>query len=161
MRTGSLAVAGWVVAAVLTLGVSWSAVQVVRSAVAPADLAVSSGDSLPVPAESGRGSPAPSRTVTPTAPATSTAPASPAARTAATSGIGGSVVVRCAGGVPQLVSRIPKQGFTVEVDDSPGEVKFSSDRHRTEIKATCTATGPRLTVEENDRGGDNSGRGGG
>jgi hypothetical protein len=156
MRTGPLAVAGWVVAAALTLGVSWSAVQVVRSAVAPTDLAVSSGDSLPLPSESGSGSPAPSRTGTPSAPAT------PAARTAAASGTGGSVVVRCVGGVPQLVSRIPKQGFTVEVDHSPGEVKFSSDRHRTEIKATCTTTGPRLTVEEDDRGGGgNSGRGGG
>jgi hypothetical protein len=160
MRTGPLAAAAWVVAATLTLGASWSAVQVVRSAVAAPDLAVSSDDGLPVPTEpAGSATPTPSGSrATPTTPTATT----PAATTASASGTGGTVVVRCVGGVPQLVSRIPKQGFTVEVDDSPGEVKFSSDRHRTEIKATCTATGPRLTVEEDDRGGDdNSGRGGG
>jgi hypothetical protein len=157
MRTGPLAAAAWVVAATLTLGVSWSAVQVVRGAVAPQDLEVSSGDGLPVPTE-------PDRSATPSGPRpTTTTPAAPVTDTASASGIGGTVVVRCVGGVPRLVSRIPKQGFTVKVDDSPGEVKFSSDRHRTQIKAACAAGKPQLTVEEDDHGGSggNSGRGGG
>jgi hypothetical protein len=166
VRTGPLAVAGWIVAATLTLGASWSAVQVVRSAVAPDDLAVSGTDTLPVPTEttSAAASPTtPSPTATPTA--------TPAGRTASKSGTGGTVVVSCVDGVPQLVRRIPRQGFAVEVDDSPGEVKFSSDGHRTEIKATCVGGQPRFTVEEDDRddddgnrgpgGGGNSGPGGG
>ena len=68
--------------------------------------------------------------------------------------------MRCVGGVPVVVSAIPKQGFSVEPDDSSGEVKFTSDGHRTEIKASCVGGEPRFTREEDDRGGDNSGPGG-
>jgi hypothetical protein len=152
MRTGPLAVAAWVVAATLTLGASWSAVQVVRSAVAPEDLAVSSADTLPVPAETS------SSAASPTTPSRS---AIPAGRTGSKSGTGGTVVARCVDGIPQLVRRIPRQGFAVDVDDSPGEVRFSSDSHRTEIKATCAGGQPQFTVEEDDRGGGNQGPGGG
>jgi uncharacterized membrane protein YgcG len=145
VRTGPLAVAGWIVAATLTLGASWSAVQVVRGAVAPEDLAVSPSDTLPVPAETTSVAASPSPTAT------------PAGRSASKTGTGGTVVVRCVDGVPQLVRRIPRQGFAVEVDDSPGEVKFSSDGHRTEIKATCVGGFPQFTVEEDDRDDDNGG----
>jgi hypothetical protein len=158
MRTGPLAVAAWVVAATLTLGVSWSAVQVVRSAVAPADLTVSSGDSLPVPTEPSGSTPG-MTTPDPTTPAPT---GTPAARSASQSGTGGTVVIRCVGGVAELVRAIPRQGFAVEPDDSAAEVKFSSDSHRTEIKATCAGGQPQFSLKEDDRGGGgNSGRGGG
>ena len=160
MRTGPLAVAGWIVAATLTLGASWSAVQVVRSAVAPEDLAASGADTLPPPAESTSSSPGGSGS--PTSPAPRPSATAPAGRPASAGGVGGTVVVRCMDGVPQLVSRIPRQGFSVDVDDSPGEVKFTSADHRTEIKVSCVAGQPRFTVKEDDRGGgDNSGPGGG
>jgi hypothetical protein len=158
VRTGPLAVAGWVVAATLTLGVSWSAVQVVRSAATPADLAVTSTDSLPVPTESSSAPPSATATAGPAPTPTVT----PAGRSMARSGVGGTVVVRCTGGAAQLVRAIPKQGFTVDTDDSSVEVRFTSGDHRTEIKASCAGGEPRFTVEEDgDRGGDNSGPGGG
>ena len=68
--------------------------------------------------------------------------------------------MRCTGGVPVVVRAIPKQGFSVKADDSPGEVKFTSGGHRTEIKASCVGGEPRFTREEDDRSGDNSGPGG-
>ena len=157
MRTGPLAVAGWVVAATLTLGVSWSAMQGVRSAVAPTDLDGTAADSLPVPTETTR-------------PSSSAAPrpsASPTAVTVTQVGTGGTIRVSCAGGVPRVVSAIPKQGFSVEVDDSPGEVKFRSGGHRTEMTASCAGGRPQVRVEEDDWSGggddddDNSGHGGG
>ena len=157
MRTGSLAVAGWVVAAILTLGASWSAVQVVRSAVAPADLAVSPTDSLPVPTESSTAPPSATATAGPAPTPTVT----PAGRSISRGGVGGTVVVRCTGGAAQLVRAIPRQGFMVDTDNSSVEVKFTSGDHRTEIKASCAGGEPRFTVAEDDRGDDNSGPGGG
>ena len=159
MRTGPLAVAGWVVAATLTLGVSWSAMQGIRTAVAPADLDVSAADSLPVPTETS--------TAAPTSAPTSASPrpsASPTAGTVTQVGVGGTIRVSCAGGVPRVVGAIPRQGFSVDVDDSPGEVKFTSGSHRTEMNASCAGGRPQVRVEEDDRGDggdDDSGRGGG
>jgi hypothetical protein len=165
MRTAPLAVAGWAVAATLTLGASWSAVQVVRSAVAPDDLATSSTDSLPPPAEGPSGTTSGTASPTGPGPRPSASATTPAGRLASASGVGGTVVVRCVDGTPQFVSRIPRQGFSVDVDDSPGEVKFSSADHRTEITASCPGGQPRISVEEDDRrgggDGDNSGPGGG
>jgi len=160
MRTAPLAVAGWAVAATLTLGVSWSAVQVVRSAVAPDDLAASSTDSLPAPAESQPGTASP----TSPGPRPSGSATTAAGRLASASGVGGTVVVRCVDGIPQFVSRIPRQGFSVDVDDSPGEVRFSSADYRTEMTASCPGGQPRISVKNDRRGGgddDNSGPGGG
>jgi hypothetical protein len=157
MRTGPLAAAGWVVAATLTLGVSWSAMQAVRTAVAPEGLEVSATESLPPPPETGSASP--SRSTSPPTPRPTAA--SPATATVTEVGVGGTVRVRCTGGVPELVSVYPKQGFAVDLDDSPGEVKFTSGGHRTEIKASCVRGEPVVSREEDDRGGGNSGPGGG
>ena len=50
----------------------------------------------------------------------------------------------------------------MKADDSPGEVKFTSGDHRTEIKASCAGGELRFTVAEDDHhGGGNSGPGGG
>jgi hypothetical protein len=155
MRTGPLAAAGWVVAAVLTLGVSWSAMGAVRTAVAPDDLATG----LPAPDESSSGSAG-----TTTAPRPSPTATTPAVTSLTRSGVGGTVRVQCVGGVPKLVSVIPRQGFSVDEDDSPGEVKFDSGGHRTEVTASCAGSRPQIRVDEDDRGGGgdgDSGRGGG
>ena len=156
MRFGLLALGGWLVSAVLMVAVSWSAISVVRGAVVP-ETVVTSG--LPVPdetsgppASSAAPSAAPSARPSPTAAATG--------RSVSASGVGGTVVVRCVDGVPRFVSQIPRQGFWVDSEDSPGEVRFSSDDHRTDVKASCAGTEPRVEVEEEDRD-DNSGPGGG
>lgn len=152
MRFGLLALGGWLVSAVLMVAVSWSAISVVRGAVVP-ETVVASG--LPVPDETSgppTSSAAPSARPSPTS--------GPTGRSVSAGGTGGTVVVRCVGGVPRFVSRIPRQGFRVDSEDSPGEVRFSSDDHRTDVKVSCAGTEPRVEVEEEDRGG-NSGPGGG
>lgn len=166
MRTGVLAVAGWLATATLAFGASMAAMSVVRGAVAPQQLATG----LPTPDEpTGAGTPSSRPSSTPGSTASrGTAPSRPATPTAGravpTTGTGGSVVVRCVGGSPVFVNVVPQQGFWVERDDSSAEVKFRSGTHRTEIKADCAGGTPRTSVEEKDSGADgggNSGRGGG
>jgi hypothetical protein len=159
VRTGILAISGWLVAAVLAVGLSWSAISVVRDSVAPqARIA----DSLPAPEESVAAAPTAARPA-----------ASPTAGSARTgSGQGGLLTVRCVNGRPDLINVTPRQGFTADSDDSGVEVQFSSSTHRTEIKATCSGATPVFSVDENtvnsggggdDDGGDDhgGGRGGG
>ena len=65
MRFGLLATAGWLVAAVLTVVVSWNAVDVVRQAVSPAPAVA---QDLPVPSETAATSSPPATTTRPTTP---------------------------------------------------------------------------------------------
>ncbi|HST66990.1 MAG TPA: hypothetical protein VLM05_17550, partial [Mycobacteriales bacterium] len=117
MRIGLLAVSGWIVAAVMTIAVSWSAIGVVRNSVVPQTQVASA---LPAPAESVTAAPTTSRP--------SPTPAVAAAKSL--SGQGGVVTARCTGGRPTLVKVVPQQGFTAEPDDSQAEVKFTSPEHR-------------------------------
>ena len=145
MRIGLLALSGWIVAAVLTVGVSWSAITVVRESVVPRTEVASAA--LPAPAE--------------TASATTSRP-SPRPAVVATrsfSGQGGTVTARCPGGVPAIVKSVPRQGFGVDQDDSGREVKFESSDHRTEITVACTGTQPTFTTEEKATGGGDDGGG--
>lgn len=153
MRIGLLAAAGWVVAALLTVGASWSAVAVVRDAVVPTTV-VATG--LPTPEETLPGSATPGPTRSPSAPATR----SPAAtRSVLASGQGGTALVRCTAGTPEFYNVTPRQGYQARTDDSPGEIEFRSEAHRTEVTATCAGGIPRAAVEEKG-GSDGSGRGG-
>jgi hypothetical protein len=155
VRIGLLAISGWLVAAVLTVGVSWSAISVVRSSVVGEQAVVSS---LPVPTESS------APTAIPTSAQPTTAPTVGAAVTAA--GTGGMVRARCRNGRPELVNSVPNQGFVANPDNSGAEVQFISSNHRTEVKIACTGLKATLTVEEHASGdggggGDNHGGGGG
>src|SRR4051812_13858987 len=115
-----IAISGWLVAAVLAVGLSWSAISVVRESVAPQ---AHIENSLPAPDESVTAAP------TTTRPAPS--PTAGGARTG--SGQGGLVTVRCVNGRPDLINVTPRQGFTANSDDSGVEVQFRSSDHRTEI----------------------------
>jgi hypothetical protein len=150
VRIGLLAVSGWLVAAVLTVGVSWSAISVVRSSVVGEQAVVSS---LPVPTESS------APTAIPTSGRPTGAPTVGAAVSAA--GTGGTVRARCRNGRPELVNSVPNQGFVVNTDNSGAEVQFISSNHRTEVKIACTGLKATLTVEEHTSGGDDNGGGGG
>ena len=145
MRIGLLAIGGWLVAAVLTVGVSWSAISVVRDAVAAGP---SVATALPTPDETA--GPTATRTTAPPRPGPTTA----AARIVSRTGQGGSVSVRCAGGRPEFVTVVPRQGYTVETDDSGDEVKLRSGSARTEFTASCAGGVPRVTVEDKGSGGD-------
>jgi hypothetical protein len=156
VRIGLLAVAGWLVAAVLTVGVSWSAVSVVRTAVAPPPVVAGA---LPSPDETPGDTP--SRTATrPATPTSSAIPPASAGAPASGGGQGGTVTVRCVDGVPRLLNVTPQQGYGSRVDD-PGEVEFESDDHRTEVTVTCTGGTARIDVEEKSGRGGGSVRGGG
>lgn len=153
-----LAISGWLVAAVLTIGVSWSAISVVRDSVAP-QTPVSSA--LPAPDESS----GPAATPTTSRPA----PHPTAGAVLVKSGQGGQVAVRCANGRLQIVNVTPRLGFRPESDDTGAEYQFRSSDHRTEIKVGCSGNTARGTVEEHssgggggdDGGGDHGGGGGG
>lgn len=161
MRLGLLAAAGWLVAAVLTVAASWSAVSVVRtSVVAPAIVDAA----LPTPREPAPATPTPTTTPTPTptpgstptpTPGSTSSSAGPAGAPASGGGQGGTVTVRCVDGVPRFLNVTPSQGFRGRTDDRPGEVEFESDGHRTEITVTCAGGTARIAVEEK------GGRGGG
>jgi hypothetical protein len=153
VRIGLLALSGWIVAAVMTVAVSWSAIGVVKSSVVPQTKVVTSA--LPTPEETGPTSAAP----------TSARPSPTLAAASSLSGQGGSVTARCTNGVPVIVQVIPQQGFGQERDDSNREVKLSSSDHRTEITIACSGGRAVLTKEEkaisagggDDGGGDDGG----
>jgi hypothetical protein len=150
VRIGLLAISGWIVAAVMTVAVSWSAIGVVKNSVVP-QTAVAGA--LPAPEETASAAPTTAR---PTP-----GPTVAAARSVA--GQGGTVTARCANGVPAIVRSIPQQGFSGQPDDSGREVKFTSSDHRTEIKVACTGTTVTFSKEEKtiSSGGDDNGGGGG
>lgn len=57
---------------------------------------------------------------------------------------GGTVVARCAGGVVQIVSASPAQGYRLhdEGGEDPGRVRFDSDRGRVEMRLSCSGGHP-------------------
>jgi hypothetical protein len=157
VRIGLLAIGGWLVAAVLTVGLSWSAISVVRSSVVPATTVA-----LPAPDESTGTTAAPTTTRPTTAPT--------AGAVVSKSGQGGVVNVRCTNGRPVFVNVVPRQGFRAESDESDGQVEFRSSDHRTEITVSCAGLTPQFKLEErtsggggggDDSGGDDNGGGSG
>jgi hypothetical protein len=146
VRIGLLAVGGWLVAAALIVGISWSAISVVRDSVVPQ---TQIADALPPPDES--------PTATPTSARPTTRPTVGTAKIV--TGQGGRVTVRCTNGRPEFLNIAPMQGFTAKADDSGAEVQFRSSDHRTEIIATCSGLTVQTTVAE-ERSGDGGGGGG-
>jgi|GEM_PF-1321404 hypothetical protein len=138
---GLLAIGGWLVAAVLAVGISWSAIDVVRDSV---------GASQPV----ATALPAPSEVSTPASPSsTRPTPAPTAGGPVVKAGQGGTVTARCVNGRPQIVNAAPRQNFRVESDDSGNEVQFRSSDHRTEMKVSCSGLTAIVQVDEHSSGG--------
>lgn len=155
VRIGLLALSGWIVAAVMTVAVSWSAIGVVKNSVVPQTPVAGA---LPAPEES--------VTAAPTTARPSPRPTVAALKSLA--GQGGTVTARCTGGVPAIVKSVPQQGFNADPDDSGREVKFTSSDHTTEVTIACTGGTVTFSKEEKATGGgggdDNGGgrgRGGG
>jgi hypothetical protein len=151
---GLLAIGGWLVAAVLAVGISWSAIDVVRDSV---------GASQPV----ATALPAPSEVSTPASTSSTRPTAAPTAGgLVVRAGQGGTVTARCVDGRPQIVNAAPRQNFRVESDDSGIEVQFRSSDHRTEMTVSCSGLTATVQVDEHSSGGgrggdDHGGRGGG
>ncbi|HEV7654723.1 MAG TPA: hypothetical protein VGP36_08295 [Mycobacteriales bacterium] len=150
MKIGLIAVSGWLVAAVLTVGISWSAISVVRTSVVP-QAPVNS--TLPTPDEA----------VVTTAPATPRPTPKPTAGTMVTvAGQGGQIIVRCVNAKPDVLNIHPASGFTAQVDDSGREVQLvSAAGHRTELKVGCTGNTVTSSVDEHAATATGGGGGGG
>lgn len=146
---GLLAIGGWLVAAALAVGISWSAIGVVRDSV---------GASRPV----ATALPVPSEVSTPASPSSTRPTAAPTAGgPVVKTGQGGTVIARCVNGRPQIVNAAPRQGFRVESDNSGNEVQFRSPDHRTEMKVSCSGLTATVQVDEHSDGGGGGGGGGG
>jgi hypothetical protein len=152
---GLLAIGGWLVAAVLAVGISWSAIDVVRDSVGASQPVATA---LPAPSEASTPAPGP----TSTGPTAAPTAGAPVVRT----GQGGTLTARCVNGRPQVVNAAPRQGFRVESDDSGNEVRFRSSDHRTEMTVSCSGLTATVRVEEHtssggggDGGGDDHGGG--
>jgi hypothetical protein len=152
---GLLAISGWLVAAALAVGISWSAINVVRDSVGAGQPVATA---LPAPSEASTPAPGPS-SARPTAAPT-------AGALAVRTGQGGTVTAQCVNGRPRVISAVPRQGFGVESDDSGNEVQFRSSDHRTEMKVSCSGLTATVQLEEHASGdggggGDDHGGGGG
>ena len=152
---GLLAISGWLVAAALAVGISWSAINVVRDSVGAGQPVATA---LPAPSEASTPAPGPSST-RPTAAPT-------AGALAVRTGQGGTVTAQCVNGRPRVISAVPRQGFGVESDDTGNEVQFRSSDHRTEMKVSCSGLTATVQLEEHASGdggggGDDHGGGGG
>ena len=143
---GLLAISGWLVAAALAVGISWSAINVVRDSVGAGQPVATA---LPAPSEASTPAPGPSST-RPTAAPT-------AGALAVRTGQGGTVTAQCVNGRPRVISAVPRQGFGVESDDSGNEVQFRSSDHRTEMKVSCSGLTATVQLEEHASGGGGGG----
>jgi hypothetical protein len=77
----------------------------------------------------------------PAAPPPTAAPVPPAPATApeVIATAGGTVLARCTGGNPDVVSATPAQGFRVQTEDDDGgpRVRFRAGKTRIEVRLTC------------------------
>ena len=65
---------------------------------------------------------------------------------------GGTVLARCAGGRPEVVSATPAQGFRVQTEEEDGgpRVRFRAGDVRIEVNLSCTDGRPVAAIESDD-----------
>jgi hypothetical protein len=65
---------------------------------------------------------------------------------------GGTVLVRCTAGRPEVVSATPAQGFRVQTEDDDGgpRVRFRDGGTRIEVNLTCADGRPVAAVDNDD-----------
>ena len=65
---------------------------------------------------------------------------------------GGTVLARCTGGVPEVVSATPAQGFRVQTEDDDGgpRIRFRSGGTRFEVNLRCADGRPVADVQTDD-----------
>jgi hypothetical protein len=149
--------AGWLAAAILAVLVGLLAISVIGDGItAPSARPMSEDDvareltGVPPPSTSPSASASPSASVS-----LGTAPPA-ATRTFTTRA--GTVVGRCAGGRPEIISMSPAQGFTVhERDAGPqgaeaeGEFRGSADDHnRLKVDVACAGGRPELRIDRDE-----------
>ena len=65
---------------------------------------------------------------------------------------GGTVLARCTGGRPEVVSATPAQGFRVQTEEEDGgqRVRFRAGDTRIEVNLTCADGRPVAAIESDD-----------
>ena len=65
---------------------------------------------------------------------------------------GGTVLARCTGGRPEVVSATPAQGFRVQTEEEDGgpRVRFRAGATRIEVNLTCVEGRPVAAIENDD-----------
>jgi hypothetical protein len=65
---------------------------------------------------------------------------------------GGTVLARCSGDRPEVVSATPAQGFRVQTEDDDGgpRIRFRAGQTRIEVNLTCADGRPVATVATDD-----------
>lgn len=88
----------------------------------------------------------------PAAPQDTSSPTAPAAAAEVIATAGGTVLARCAGGDPEVVSATPAQGFRVQAEEDDGgpRVRFRAGDTRIEVRLTCADGRPVAAVESDD-----------
>jgi hypothetical protein len=79
-------------------------------------------------------------------------PAAPVATPEVIATDGGTVLARCTGGVPEVVSATPAQGFRVQTEDDDGgpRIRFRSGGTRFEVNLRCEDGRPVADVQTDD-----------
>jgi len=151
--------AGWLAAAVLAVLVGLLAVSVIGDGLtSPIARPMSQDDverALAAEPSTAASSPPPaSPSISPSAAAS--LGSAPAAEPLSRGTRGGTVIARCDGGRPVIVSMTPAQGFEVhERDGDEGEFRSTSDNHdRVKIDVTCDSAGTPAVVAVNERDDD-------
>lgn len=149
MRTRLLALALWLGATALAVGVGLSATSLVANRVAgptsgrPIDVVQ---DRAEEPSPMTSPSPGPSRSPAPGA----------SAETRTISTVGGSTALRFVDGRVEVVWATPNAGFTADIEDDSGDVEtrvdFRSPEHRSRIKGEWADGAPSVETEERPGG---------
>jgi len=79
-------------------------------------------------------------------------PADPVATPEVIATAGGTVLARCTGGTPEVVSAVPAQGFRVQTEDDDGgpRIRFRSGGTRFEVNLRCADGRPVADVRTDD-----------
>jgi hypothetical protein len=79
-------------------------------------------------------------------------PAHPVATPEVIATAGGTVLARCTGGTPEVVSAVPAQGFRVQTEDDDGgpRIRFRSGGTRFEVNLRCADGRPVADVRTDD-----------
>ena len=79
-------------------------------------------------------------------------PADPVAAPEVIATAGGTVLARCTGGAPEVVSATPAQGFRVQTEDDDGgpRIRFRAGGTRFEVNLRCADGRPVADVQTDD-----------
>ena len=148
-------VAAWLAAVGAALAVGLSAVGAIGTGLlgaGPEPLTPAEVDTLLASADPGPSPPSGAAAPTPDGGPPADPAADPLAEPEVVATAGGTVLARCTGGRPEVVSATPAQGFRVQTEDDDGgpRVRFRAGGTRVEVRLTCAGDRPVAAVDTDD-----------